>query len=362
LTSTELTASWDSGWNLGNSLDVPDGETAWGNPAATAPLFSAVAAAGFDVVRIPVTWSNYTGAAPDYVIDATFMARVAEVVDLVNAAGMDAIINIHHDGADEFDGPEWLSLNDENGDVTDANNQAVEARFVKVWTQIAMHFKDHGENLVFESMNEIHDEYDPPVQAYYDIINHLNQTFVDLVRSTGGKNATRHLVVPGYNTNVDYTVEGFVKPTDTLADHLILSIHYYDPYTYSITAETHTWGVASPGSDDFGQEAELIAQFEKLKTAFTTQGTPMIMGEYGAPNQDGYADYRRYYVEYVTKVATDNGVVPVYWDNGGTGSGADNFALIDRNTFQVTDQNVLDALMRAATSSYTVADIALPTP
>ena len=198
----------------------------------------------------------------------------------------------------------------------------------------------------------------------YAPLNELHQLFVNTVRGSGGYNETRNLLIAGFTTSIDRTcVDAFGIPNDPAgAGRLFLSIHYYDPYTYSITAETHTWGVASPGSDDFGQEAELIAQFEKLKTAFTTQGTPMIMGEYGAPNQDGYADYRRYYVEYVTKVATDNGVVPVYWDNGGTGSGADNFALIDRNTFQVTDQNVLDALMRAATSSYTVADIALPTP
>jgi endoglucanase len=157
-------------------------------------------------------------------------------------------------------------------------------------------------------------------------------------------------------------VAGFKKPVDSLADHLILSIHYYDPYTYTITAETHTWGVASPNSDDGGQEAYVVAQFDRLKTSFIDQGTPMIMGEYGAPNQDGYADYRRYYLEYVTKAATDRGLVPVYWDNGGTGSGADNFALIDRSNLTVTDQGCLDAMVRAATSSYTLDQVVPPAP
>ena len=366
--ATDLVASWDMGWNVGNSLDVPEGETAWGNPKITAELMQTVAAAGFDVVRIPVTWSLHTGAGPDFVIEESFLMRVQEVVDYVQAAGMSAIINIHHDGADSFNGPvmpggvEWLTLNDAAGDVTDANNQAVEDRFVKVWTQIANYFKDEDESLLFESMNEIHDGYDAPDPAYYSIINHLNQTFVDLVRGSGGKNASRHLVVPGYNTNIDYSIEGFEKPNDTVSDHLILSIHFYDPYTYAINADTHTWGAASPGSDDWGQEDHVTSQFDKLKMEFIDQGLPMIMGEYGAPNQDGYEDYRRYYLEYVTKAATDRGMVPVYWDNGGTGSGADNFGLFDRTTYSVVDQAALDAIVRAATSDYSIDYIALPMP
>src|SRR5690606_35019939 len=158
--------------------------------------------------------------------------------------GMSAIINLHHDGADAYEEVEWLSLNDATGAVKEANDQAVEDQFLKVWAQLAEYFKDYNEGLLFESMNEIHVGYDalPEGSPYFAIINDLNQSFVDLVRQSGGNNGTRHLVVPGYNTDIGETLKGFVKPTDTVTDHLILSVHFYEPYTYAIEATIPTWG------------------------------------------------------------------------------------------------------------------------
>lgn len=350
------------GWNLGNSLDVPEGETAWGNPNVTASLFEVVKAQGFGLVRIPVTWSLAIGPGPDYTIDAERLARVSEVVGFARSAGLLAIINLHHDGADAYDGVEWLTLNDAEGNVSEANNTLVREQFVRVWTQIADYFQDYDSGLLFESMNEIHDGYDAPDPAYYDIINDLNQTFVDLVRSGGGNNPTRHLVVPGYNTNIDYTVAGFELPEDSTQDHLILSVHYYDPWDYAGAATTNTWGAASPGSDTWGQEDYVVSQFEKLKTSFVDQGIPMIVGEYGAVHQADFADYRRYYMEYVTKAARDRGIVPVYWDNGGANSGADGFGLFDRTSGAVLHPDLLSAMVRATTENYSLTEIALPTP
>jgi len=360
--AADLVASLTLGWNLGNSLDAPDGETGWGNPTVTPALLSAVAAAGFDAVRIPVTWSMHTGASPGYVIDSAFMTRVEEVVGYANAAGLVAIINVHHDGAEGLEGVEWLKLEDASGNVTEENNTAVRERFLAVWTQIATHFKDHGPDLLFESMNEIHVGYDAPDPAYYDVITDLNQEFVDLVRSTGGNNLERCLVVPGYNTNIDYTVAGFEVPTDPTADRLILSVHFYDPWSYAGEGSTHTWGVASPNTDSWGQEDFVVTQYDKLVASFISQGLPMIVGEYGAVQQDGYEDYRRYYMEYVTKVMVDRGLLPFYWDNGGANSGADGFGLISRTDGSSMRPDILEAMMRAATSDYELGDVALPTP
>jgi endoglucanase len=361
-TASALVESLTLGWNLGNSLDAPEGETAWGNPNVTPELLLAVAAAGFDAVRIPVTWSLHTGAGPDYAIDGAFLARVDEVVGYAQAAGLVAIINLHHDGADEYAGVEWLRLTDESGNVTADNNAAVLARFEAVWTQLAAHFQGHDGGLLFESMNEIHEGYDAPDPAYYDIITDLNQTFVDIVRQSGGNNAQRCLVVPGYNTNIDYTVAGFEPPLDTTPGHLILSVHYYDPWSFAGEGSTQTWGAASPGTDDWGQEDYVVAQYDKLVTSFVSQGIPMIVGEYGAIQQDGSEDYRRYYMEYVTKVMIDRGVLPFYWDNGGAGTGMDNFGLISRSDGSSLHPDILAAMMRAATEDYELTDVALPTP
>lgn len=358
--SFELVKKLKLGWNLGNSLDVPEAETAWGNPQVSPPLLQAAADAGFDLVRIPVTWSKHMGPGPDYVIEPEFLARVDEVVGYARDAGLYAIINVHHDGADGFAGVEWITLNDAEGNTTKENNAAVRSRFVAVWKQIAGHFKDHGEELLFESMNEIHDGYGNPDPRHFEFINELNQDFVKLVRQSGGNNTKRHLVVPGYNTNIDHTLKGFTLPEDPSKDRLILSVHYYDPYLFALQAKTNTWGKNSPSPDDWGQEDFVVEQFDKLKKKYVDQGLPVIIGEYGATHQEGFEEYRRYYMEYVTKAAIDRGLLPIYWDNGGRGSGGENFALFDRGNNTVLRPDVVEAMMRAATNTYSLAEVAKP--
>ena len=354
-TSPELLAKLRLGWNLGNSLDVPAGETAWGNPRATPELLATVAKAGFALVRIPVTWAQHLGPPPNYVIDSSWLERVAEVVGYARSARLYSIINTHHDGS-------WLSLKDANGNTTQENNATVKAQFVAVWMQIARYFANQGEELMFESMNEVHDGYGKADPRHVEIVNDLNQVFVDLVRASGGNNIKRHLIVPSYNTDINYALNGFKLPIDSAKNRLILSVHCYDPYLFALMGKTHTWGRASPGRDDWGQEDYIVAQFDKLKSRFVDQGIPVLVGEYGATHQDGYEDYRRYYMEYVTKAAVDRGLVPVYWDNGGSGSGGESFALIDRQNHSVFHPKIMEAMLRAATSSYSLRDIAPPVP
>jgi aryl-phospho-beta-D-glucosidase BglC (GH1 family) len=361
--SRDSAALWKGlkvGWNLGNCLDVPDSETGWGNPKANVEIMKAVAKAGFKVVRIPVTWSRRMTGEPDYTIDPEWMARVEEVVGYAREAGLYSIINVHHDGADGLKGVTWINLKDMDGNTTDANNAAVKDQFIKVWKQIAKYFSNQGEELIFESMNEIHDGYGKPDPRHYTFINELNQTFVDLVRSSGGNNGKRHLIVPGYNTNIDQTLEGFKIPTDPTKNRLTLSVHYYDPYLFALMAKTQTWGTGAPGRDDWGQEDFVVEKFDKLKAQYIDKGLPMIIGEYGAVQQDGYEEYRRYYMEYVTKAAVDRGLVPIYWDNGGRKSGADNFAIFDRDNNSVHHPYIVDAIMRAVNKTYTLKDVARP--
>jgi endoglucanase len=359
-------AAMKIGWNLGNSLDSADAtrsddrvETAWGNPIVTPELIDAVASSGFGVVRIPVTWIGRFGPAPDYAISPAFIARVEQVVGYVLDRGLYAIINLQHDGGEGVTG-QWLSLVNDSGEVDAAHTAAVLDQFEKMWAQIADHFKDYGDHLLFESMNEIKVGYDKPLQSYYDQVNALNQAFVDTVRASPGNNRQRCLVVPGYNTNIDYTVAGFIAPTDPIAGKLILSAHFYDPWTFAGSGATHAWGAGNPGIDNWGQEDWVQTEVAKLKTTYIDKGLPVIWGEYGAVHQTGADNYVRYYLEYVTKAVHDAGITPILWDNGSTGSGEEAFGLVSRSNNQVLYPDHLAAIQRAVTSSYTLADIAKP--
>ncbi|MBN2674566.1 MAG: glycoside hydrolase family 5 protein, partial [Deltaproteobacteria bacterium] len=355
MTAAQIAADMKIGWNLGNSLDAPEGETAWSNPVVTQGLITAVANAGFGVVRIPVTWSLHMSSSAPYTIDSSWMARVEEVVGYVLNAGMYAIINVHHDGADGYSGVEWLTL--------DGPYSTVEARFTAVWQQISAQFQDYDQHLLFESMNEIHDGY-PGAGSVpsedYAFINNLNQAFVDTVRASGGNNAGRVLIVPGYNTNIDLTLDGFSAPSDSASSRMMLAVHFYDPWSFAGEASTHVWGTGYPGTDSWGQEDFVTGQFDKLKNTYVNNGIPVIIGEYGAVNQSGYETYRRYYMEYVTKAAYDRGIVPVYWDNNSENSGAEAFGLMRRSDNTVMYPTILDAMMRAVNNSYSIGDIAKP--
>jgi endoglucanase len=364
--ATATVAAMKLGWNLGNSLDALDAahpdttvETAWGNPIITPALLGAVAAAGFGAVRIPVTWVGRFGAGPEYPLSATFLNRVEEVVQYALDEDLYVIINVHHDGAEGVTG-EWISLVDDSGQVNAGHTAAVLAQFRTIWTQIAARFATYDERLIFEGMNEIKVGYDTPLPAYLDQVNGLNQAFVDTIRQSGGNNPDRCLVVPGYNTNIDHTVAGFEKPTDDAPGKLILSDHYYDPWSFAGEASTQTWGTGSPGIDDWGQEDWVRTQVGKLKTNFIDQGLPVILGEYGAVQQDGYENYRRYYFEYVTKAAHDAGIVVFVWDNGALAPGAEGFGLFNRSNNTLEHPEIVDALLRAVTSDYTLDEVAKP--
>ena len=193
LTSLQLSRLMGSGWNLGNSLEAIGGEAAWGNPATTQALLSAVKAAGFKTVRIPVSWKQYADA--NDVISTTWLARVAEVVGYAKNAGLYALINIHWDGG-------WMQ-------PTFARQAEANARITKFWTQIADHFKGYDDTLLFAGTNEVmvDGDYGTPKAEYVTVQNGFNQAFVTAVRATGGNNAVRHLVVQGFNTNIDHTLE-----------------------------------------------------------------------------------------------------------------------------------------------------------
>lgn len=357
--NTDLIYNMQIGWNLGNQLEAstngnPD-ETVWGNPTITQELISSIADAGFKTIRIPVSYLKKIDDENNYTVDEDWLNRVQEVVDYCYNEGLYIIINMHGDGYNTVNGG-WLLV---NGDDQDYICKKYEA----VWKQIAEKFKEYDEHLIFESMNEEFDDtYDDPNPDYYANLNKYNQIFVDTVRATGDNNAQRWLLVPGWNTNIDYTVGdfGFKLPTDSAKDKLIVSVHYYDPYDYALKEDLFAtgWGLGGKRAANWGNEDYVEQQFQKLEDAFISKNIPVIIGEYGAifKTQNGIwadEDSHRYYLEYVTKSAKEHGLLPVYWDNGWNGDYG--FSLFDRNTGEQQHPNFVDAIIRASENQdYTI--------
>ena len=368
--ATGIIKAMGMGWNLGNNLDAHangvSSETCWGNKACTQATMNAVKAAGFKTVRIPVTWLGHVDASNNYKIDDAWLNRVAEVVSFAENAGLFAIINIHHDGADS---KHWLDI--KNAATTAATNTTVKEQLTSMWTQIANKFADKGDFLIFETLNEIHDggwgwgANRSDGGAQYATLNEWNQVAVDAIRATGGNNATRWIGVPGYVCNPDLTVENLVVPTDP-AGKVLVAVHDYDPYKYTLEAEYNAWGHLATSSDKAPSENEsqITSTFSKLKTTFIDKGYGVYIGEIGCVHRDNdrAEAFRKYYLEYVCKAAKTYGIAPIFWDNGSTGAGRECSGLINHSTgdFINNGKDIIDIMVNAienTDASYTLESV-----
>jgi endoglucanase len=330
-----------SGWNLGNSLDSHNsgigGETTWGNPQITQQLMNGVKTAGFNIIRIPVTWMGSVGLAPDYRIATSRIQRVAEVAEMAHNAGLKAIINLHHDGSTLSGGTDngWLSIGKASRKQDEYNR--ITMQYVRMWKQIALYFQNHGEWLIFEGFNELHDGNWQTCNDFrqYMTLSTWNQLFVDTVRSSGGNNENRYLMVNAYCADNHQALAGnFSMPSDSAAGRLILSFHYYAPHELTMEGSRITWGTDA-------DRQKVDSDFAPFKERFIDKNIPVIIGECGAvlqlfPNDSAREaqarQSRRDYISHVFSTAKKYGLVPVYWDNGSTSGNGEKFGLLDRRT------------------------------
>ena len=226
-TAVQLAANIKLGWNIGNTLEATGGETAWGNPKATKALIDLVKANGFNAIRIPCSWNQNMVNASTAQIKADWLARVKEVVQYCTDNNMYVILNIHWDGG-------WLENN-----CTEASKVANNAKQKAFWEQIATSLRDFDEHLLFASANE--PNVDDATQMA--VLTSYHQTFIDAVRSTGGKNAYRTLVVQGPSTDIDKTNKLMLTlPTDKVASRMMVEVHYYTPWNFCGMEKDETWG------------------------------------------------------------------------------------------------------------------------
>jgi aryl-phospho-beta-D-glucosidase BglC (GH1 family) len=331
MSSAEIVENISVGWNLGNTLDsynttTSDTEIGWGNPKTTKAMFQAVQDAGFNAVRIPVTWGEHM--SEDGTIDADWMARVKEVVDYAYDLGLYVILNVHHD--DYL----WLT-------PTSEKLESDQATLTKIWGQICSQFQDYDHRLIFEGMNEPRvvgsaEEWTGGTQESYTVINQLFQAFVDTVRASGGMNTDRTVIVTTYAQSAEKNaVSGLVVPNDS---HVIVSLHIYAPWKFCGNEDSDAdWGTDA-------DKAELDETFQYLSDTFISKGIPVIIDECGAVNKNENTSARAAWYGYYISAAKKQGIKCFIWDNG---EKADGFALLDRENCTWYYPEIVQAIQNA---------------
>ena len=335
------------GWNLGNTFDAIKNnwnrnademtvETSWVGIKTTEAMIEAIQAAGFSSIRIPISWHDHV-SGPDHEISERWLVRVQEVVDWAYNRGMYVIINIHHD-EDQF--------------LPASSHYEESAHYVEcIWKQLAARFRDYDEHLIMESLNEprlintayewVFDPNAPECIDAADCLNKLNQLFVDTVRATGGNNATRYLMVPAYDAAPGNAVrDSFVLPTDSADNRIIVSVHAYTPYDFTLNLN---------GGNKFytqAQKQDIVGFMNSLYSQYIVNGIPVVIGEYGAmvkgDNLQDRVDWAAFYVA----TASARNMPCLYWDNNVFSGDGERFGLLNRKSLSFPHQSMVDAIIR----------------
>lgn len=340
------------GWNLGNTFDAIDCkwltdeldyESGWCGIKTSEEMIRTVKEAGFNAVRIPVSWHNHV-SGDDYIISEAWLGRVQQVVDYAIGNGMYVIINIHHDMSNKYV-------------YTSSEHEKQSSSYVKhIWSQVAKRFADYDEHLIFESLNEPRmvgskyewwlDANDKSCKDAVASLNAINQVFVDTVRASGGNNKERYLLTPGYGASYGGALDpGFKLPTDKVNDKLIVSVHAYTPYNFALQDPGGT-NRFDPKKAESVREIDYF--MDELYNKFVSAGIPVLIGEFGARNKKDNLKDRIDYSAYYTAAAKARGITCFWWDNNAFTGDGELFGLFDRASLTWPYPEIVEALMKNA--------------
>ncbi|MBQ3920408.1 MAG: cellulase family glycosylhydrolase [Oscillospiraceae bacterium] len=336
LSALDLTAQMTVGWNLGNSLDATGSanlmtETSWGNPKTTQKMILDIKAAGFNTVRIPVSWSKHVDA--NGVIDVKWLDRVQEVVNYAYHNQMFVILDTHHD-------EELFPIMKMTTDEAAYENSFKVMK--NIWKQISERFLGYGHRLIFETLNEPRTkgsakEWQGGTTEERRVVAELNQALVDTIRSTGGNNAYRFIMCPAHNATSDTNVlRNFTFPDDP---RVIISVHAYNPWSFAGDGN-------GPSTFTDSDRNSLLGMFTALDDIFIKNGRAVIIGEMGATNKDNPED-RNAWADFFIRNAKEHHIPCVIWDNNCANTGAENFGLYDRTKEEFYFPEYIDVITEA---------------
>lgn len=344
------------GWNLGNTFDASndagmsnemDFETAWCGIMTTQDMIDDIRDAGFNSVRVPVSWHNHMDE--NYQISEAWLNRVQEVVDYAYDNGMYVILNIHHDNSENFMYPDSAHLEQSVKYVT------------AVWEQLCRRFADYDEHLIYECMNEprlVGTQYEWWINAGAEeckdaisCINEINQEFVNTVRAGGGNNLNRYLMVPGYDASPDGALNnGFVLPTDAegVENRLIVSVHAYTPYNFALQADGESGSTSEFDSDSASSVTDINSFMDRLYKKFISNGIPVVIGEFGSRDKGQNIQDRIDHATYYVAAARARGMSCFWWDNNAFTGNGENFGLYYRRSGRFLYPDIVTGLMKYA--------------
>lgn len=299
------------GVNLGNALESPK-EGEWGMKVE-AGFFPLIKEAGFQHVRLPVKWTSHASKTAPFTIEPEFFARIDEILQQAEASKLRVVLNHHH------------------YEELDKNPTAELPRAVAIWKQIGNRYKDRGEWLYFELMNEPHEELNKD--------NAWTSAIPPLLAAVRETNPTRPVIIGPPFWNGMWALSKFQLPTDP---NLIVTVHYYNPFKFTHQGahwvkDSQPW-IGTQWTGNEKELAEVNKEFDATAAWAKEHKRPIYLGEFGAFSKAD-DESRARWTKTITSTAEKHGWSWAYWEFGA------GFGVYDREK-KVWRESLRDALLK----------------